>query len=102
MSLVGSTHLRSCRHTVAGLWRYSRHPNFFGEQLWWWSLGMWSVVCGQPWMLVGTVFNTLCFVPITQMTEQRMLESPERADLYRQYQRTTSVWVPWFKRTRAS
>ncbi|KXZ56334.1 hypothetical protein GPECTOR_1g295 [Gonium pectorale] len=81
-----------------GLWRYSRHPNFFGEQLWWWALGAWACVCGQPWMLVGAAFNSLCFVSITAMTEQRMLARPERAQLYRHYQQTTSVWVPWFRR----
>ncbi|GFR47281.1 hypothetical protein Agub_g8968 [Astrephomene gubernaculifera] len=81
-----------------GLWRYSRHPNFFGEQLWWWSLAAWAVLCGQPWMVVGAAFNSICFIPITLMTEQRMLQRPERADLYRHYQKTTSVWVPWFPR----
>ncbi|GIL75832.1 hypothetical protein Vretifemale_5547 [Volvox reticuliferus] len=78
-----------------GLWRYSRHPNFFGEQLWWWSLGLWAVTCGRPWMLAGAAFNTLCFIPITRMTEERMMERSERASLYRHYQRTTSVWLPW-------
>ncbi|GLC50475.1 hypothetical protein PLESTB_000383300 [Pleodorina starrii] len=85
-----------------GLWRYSRHPNFFGEQLWWWSLGMWAVLCGQPWMLVGAAFNTLCFIPITRMTEARMLERPERTSVYRHYQLTTSVWLPWPKRAAVS
>ncbi|KAG2493345.1 hypothetical protein HYH03_008478 [Edaphochlamys debaryana] len=82
----------------SGLWRYSRHPNFFGEQLWWWSLAMWgALVCGQPWMTLGAAFNTLCFVPITRMNEDRMLERRSRAEAYVRYQLTTSAWVPWFK-----
>ena len=28
---------------ATGLWKYSRHPNYFGEQLWWWSLALFSV-----------------------------------------------------------
>ncbi|PNH11097.1 hypothetical protein TSOC_002076, partial [Tetrabaena socialis] len=80
-----------------GLWRFSRHPNYFGEQLWWWSLAAWACVCGQPWMVVGAAFNTVCLVGVTRMTEARMLERPERAELYRHYQRCVSVWVPWFR-----
>ncbi|PNW80625.1 hypothetical protein CHLRE_07g325450v5 [Chlamydomonas reinhardtii] len=78
-----------------GLWRYSRHPNFFGEQLWWWALASWAVLLGQPWMVVGAAFNTLCFFPITWMTEARMLERSERRPFYQHYMSTTSMWVPW-------
>jgi steroid 5-alpha reductase family enzyme len=80
----------------AGLWRYSRHPNYFGEQLWWWSLGVFAVNVGQPWALLGALFNSLCMVGVTRLTEARMLARPERAALYREYQNRTSVWIPWF------
>lgn len=79
-----------------GLWRYSRHPNYFGEQLWWWSLGLFAVIVSQPWALGGALFNTLCMVGVTQLTEARIVQRQERAALYRDYQRRTSVWVPWF------
>ncbi|KAK9903260.1 hypothetical protein WJX75_001027 [Coccomyxa subellipsoidea] len=79
-----------------GLWRYSRHPNYFGEQLWWWSLGVFAVNVGQPWALLGALFNSLCMVGVTRLTEARMLARPERAALYREYQNRTSVWIPWF------
>lgn len=29
-----------------GLWRYSRHPNYFGEQLWWWALALFAINVG--------------------------------------------------------
>jgi len=83
----------------SGLWRYSRHPNYFGEQLFWWALSLFAVRLGQPWMVLGTLFNSLCMIPVTMMTEGRMLARPERAELFKEYQRTTSVWVPWFKKT---
>ncbi|KAF5836113.1 hypothetical protein DUNSADRAFT_6366 [Dunaliella salina] len=83
----------------SGLWRFSRHPNYFGEQLFWWALSLFAVRLGQPWMVVGTLFNSLCMIPVTMMTEGRMLARPERAELFKEYQRTTSVWVPWFKKT---
>jgi hypothetical protein len=36
--------------------------SYFGEQLWWWGLALWAVMLGQPWMVVGTAFNSLCMV----------------------------------------
>lgn len=36
-------------------------------------------------------------VEVTRMVEKRMLDRPERAAMYKEYQQSTSVWVPWFK-----
>lgn len=78
----------------AGLWRYSRHPNYFFEQLFWWSLAVFGATAGHPWVFVGPLFNTLCMVQVTVLTEQRMLRRPERVALYKSYMRRTSAWVP--------
>ena len=75
-----------------GLWRYSRHPNYFGEQLWWWSLSLFSIQCGQPWAIAGTAFNSLILYIVTDLTENKMLEEwdAQRADLFRGYKKRTS------------
>jgi steroid 5-alpha reductase family enzyme len=78
-----------------GIWRYSRHPNYFGEQLFWWSIAGFGVVCGEPWVVVGTAFNSCVLAGVTVMTERRMLERPARRELYADYRRRTSVWIPW-------
>ncbi|XP_059634483.1 uncharacterized protein C594.04c [Cornus florida] len=80
-----------------GLWRYSRHPNYFGEQLWWWGLVVfgWNLGCG--WIFVGALINSMCLAYVTMLVEKRMLNQDYRAEAYRQYQKTTSVWIPWFK-----
>jgi steroid 5-alpha reductase family enzyme len=78
-----------------GIWRWSRHPNYFGEQLFWWAFAGFGVVVGEPWVVVGTALNTAVLAVVTVMTERRMLEVPERRDAYREYQRRTSVWLPW-------
>ena len=78
----------------AGLWRYSRHPNYFFEQLFWWSLALFGANVGAPWVFFGPLFNSACMVQVTRLTEERMLRRPERAALYRKYMRCTSVWVP--------
>jgi len=81
-----------------GIWRCSRHPNYFGEQLFWWAVGGFGAVVGEPWVLVGTAVNSAVLAAVTVMTERRMLAVPERRALYRAYQRRTSVLIPWLSR----
>jgi len=83
-----------------GIWSRSRHPNYFGEQLFWWSIAGFGVVCGEPWVVVGTLFNSCVLAAVTVMTERRMLEVPERRDAYAAYRARTPVWLPRI-RTRA-
>ncbi|XP_021824319.1 uncharacterized protein C594.04c [Prunus avium] len=80
-----------------GLWRYSRHPNYFGEQLWWWGLVIFAWSLGHGWAFVGSLINTMCLAYVTTLVERRMLKQDYRAEAYRRYQKTTSVWIPWFK-----
>ncbi|GMH33538.1 hypothetical protein BSKO_01372 [Bryopsis sp. KO-2023] len=79
-----------------GLWRYSRHPNYFGEQLFWWSFGMFSVRLGHWWALAGTLINSIVLGFVTVMTEERMLKGwdSDRVRLYEKYKKTTSVCIP--------
>lgn len=80
-----------------GLWQYSRHPNYFGEQLWWWGLVVFAWNLGHGWTFVGSLINSMCLAYVTVLVEQRMLKQEYRAEAYRLYQKTTSVWVPWFR-----
>ncbi|XP_034709736.1 uncharacterized protein C594.04c [Vitis riparia] len=80
-----------------GLWRYSRHPNYFGEQLWWWGLVIFGWNLGHGWTFVGSLINSMCLAYVTILVENRMLKQDYRAEAYRLYQKTTSVWIPWFK-----
>ncbi|KAK8946124.1 hypothetical protein KSP40_PGU006467 [Platanthera guangdongensis] len=80
-----------------GLWYYSRHPNYFGEQLWWWGLFVFAWNVGYGWMFVGPLANSLCLAYVTVLVERRMLKREDRADAYMHYRKTTSVWIPWFK-----
>lgn len=52
---------------------------------------------GQGWTLIGALVNTLCLVYVTILVERRMVKQEYRAEAYRAYQKTTSVWIPWFK-----
>jgi len=93
-----------------GLWGFSRHPNYFGEQLWWWAFALLGVSAGDWWVLAGPLFNSVVFWQkirwsrVTLMTAERMLStwSPDRALLYKAYIRTTSVWIPMPSKTAKS
>ncbi|KAL4336717.1 hypothetical protein HN51_046491 [Arachis hypogaea] len=81
----------------SGLWHYCRHPNYFGEQLWWWGLALFSWSLGYRWSFLGALVNTMCLAYVTRLVEERMLRKEWRAESFRVYQKTTSVWVPWLK-----
>jgi len=80
----------------SGVWGYSRHPNYVGEQLWWWGLAVCSLSLGHRWSALGTLINSIVLAVVTVMTEQKMLTSwpKKRAALYQEYQRSTPVWIP--------
>jgi steroid 5-alpha reductase family enzyme len=80
-----------------GLWRYSRHPNYFFESLVWW--GFCIAALDSPWgwiTLVCPLFMLYFLLRVTgiPLTEKHSLES--RGEAYREYQRTTSRFIPWF------
>jgi len=93
-----STHQqgRVCR---SGLWRYSRHPNYFFEILTW--VGYATFASGSPgfpwgWLSPAMIAWTLVFVTGIPPAEAQALSS--KGDEYRRYQQTTSALVPWFPR----
>ncbi len=78
-----------------GPWKFSRHPNYVGEQLMWWGLGLLAAYQGRAWMLAGAVLNSICLGVATQMVEERMLKNESRRAVYQQYQREVDVWIPF-------
>ncbi|WP_236796204.1 DUF1295 domain-containing protein [Amycolatopsis sp. GM8] len=85
----------AARFVRTGLFRYSRHPNFFFEQLQWWVVfGFGAAAAGSPWQwtVAGAVLLTLLFLGSTRFTESI---SVHRYPEYAEYQRHTSALVPW-------
>lgn len=80
-----------------GLWAYSRHPNYFGEALFWWSMWLFGLSAGAPlWTIVGAVSITLMLFGFSlPMIETRMLKKRPH---YRDVQRRVSVLIPFFRR----
>jgi steroid 5-alpha reductase family enzyme len=79
----------------AGLWRYSRHPNYFFEWLIWVSYFVFG--CASPWGWIG-IISPACILYLLlrvtgiPMTEEQSVRS--KGDAYRRYQERTSAFVP--------
>lgn len=85
---------RTCRK---GLWRYSRHPNYFFEWIHWFAYPLMALPTHGVWIaLLGPMVMLLFLWKITGIpyTEKQALLS--RGDDYRNYQKTTSSFIPWF------
>ena len=83
----------------AGLWRYSRHPNYFFEWLVWCAYFAFAAASPRGWITVYCPALMLYFlfrVTGIPATEEQALRT--KGDAYREYQRTTSAFVPWFRR----
>lgn len=88
------------RWVSRGLWKYSRHPNFFGESLCWW--GLWIATLGGVsfsfWIpgIVGPIFITILLLfgsgipTVEKRARQKYGESAE----YREYRDRTSLFIP--------
>jgi steroid 5-alpha reductase family enzyme len=78
---------------TSGLWRYTRHPNYFGEVTLWWGI---FIICfsvpGSYWTVVGplTITHLILKVSGTPMLEKRFADNPE----YAEYVHNTSAFFP--------
>ncbi|MFT5734263.1 MAG: steroid 5-alpha reductase family enzyme [Planctomycetota bacterium] len=76
-----------------GLWRYSRHPNYFGESVVWWGIGAVAVSQGAYWGLLGPALITFMLLKVSgvTMTEE---DIADRRPAYREYVKATSAFIP--------
>ena len=84
------------RFLQSGLFRFSRHPNYFFELAQWWVVFLFGAVAARSvleWTVIGPFLLTLLFVGSTRFTEKISLS---RYPEYELFQRSTSAVVPWF------
>jgi steroid 5-alpha reductase family enzyme len=76
-----------------GLWRYSRHPNYFGECCVWWGFGLMALGAGAWWALASPLLITVLLLKVSGVS---LLESDigERRPEYARYVRQTNAFVP--------
>lgn len=98
---VGDAQLRRFKRNQAnrghvldtGLWRYTRHPNYFGDALLWWGFGLFSVAAGHPIGLIGPAIMTYLLIRVSgvALLEKTLHETkPE----YASYVARTSAFFP--------
>ena len=79
-----------------GLWAYTRHPNYFGDTVVWWSYLLLALAVGAWWGALGTVMMSLLIVKVSgvALTDRRMGRDGRRREGYEEYVRRTNAFFP--------
>jgi steroid 5-alpha reductase family enzyme len=77
-----------------GLWRYSRHPNYFGECCLWWGIWLVAAAAGAGWTVVSPLVMTVLLLKVSGVP---LLEKDlgRHRPGYAEYVRRTPAFVPW-------
>ena len=78
-----------------GFWKYTRHPNYFGDSAVWWSYGLFCLSAGSFLPLLGSVLMTALIIKVSgvALLERSLAEQKPQ---YRDYIESTSAFIPWF------
>jgi steroid 5-alpha reductase family enzyme len=79
-----------------GLWRYTRHPNYFGDTAVWWSFLLLALAVGAWWGAAGTLLMSFLIVKVSgvALTDRRMARSGSTREGYDEYVRRTNAFFP--------
>lgn len=80
-----------------GVWRYTRHPNYFGDATQWWAFYALAAIASGFWTIFSPILMTglLLRVSGVALLERTLKETKPG---YREYVESTSAFVPWFPR----
>ncbi|MEW6084390.1 MAG: DUF1295 domain-containing protein [Chloroflexota bacterium] len=81
---------------TTGLWKYSRHPNYFGEAAVWWGIYIIALAAGAWWTIFSPILMTWLLLRVSgvAMLERTMQSKPG----YEEYMKNTSAFFPWFSK----
>ncbi len=78
-----------------GVWRYTRHPNYFGDSVQWWAYYLIALAAGGGWTIFSPMIMTGLLMRVSGVT---LLEKTlkETKPGYKVYVESTSEFIPWF------
>lgn len=78
-----------------GLWKYTRHPNYFGDSAVWWSYAIFSIAAGSYWTIIGSIIMTALIIKVSGVA---LLEKSlkDKKPEYMEYIQKTNSFLPWF------
>lgn len=80
---------------TSGVWRYTRHPNYFGDAAQWWGYFLLAVSAGGWWTIYSPLLMTWLLLKVSGVALlERSLQDTKPG--YQEYMRTTSAFFPWF------
>lgn len=82
-----------------GLWKYSRHPNYFFESVIWWGYYLLFIGSGIWWGIYAPLIILHLLLNVTGVPPSEEQALKNRGDDYRRYQAVTSRFIPWFPKT---
>ena len=79
-----------------GFWRYTRHPNYFGDTLVWWAFFLLALSTGAWWSAAGSLAMTLFIVKVSgvALTDRNMASGGSSRAGYEEYVRRTNAFIP--------
>ena len=82
---------------TTGFWRFTRHPNYFGDACVWWGFALFSIAAGSYWPLLSSLLMTLLLLKVSgvAMLEKTLTTTKPG---YSEYIRTTNAFLPWMPR----
>jgi steroid 5-alpha reductase family enzyme len=90
--------VRDSETLTSGLWRYSRHPNYFGECCVWCGWVIFAIPAASaatlPWLLLAPIIMIALLLKLSGISHMERGITQRRPD-YRQYIETTSAFIPW-------
>lgn len=80
-----------------GVWRYTRHPNYFGDSAQWWGFYLIALAAGGWWTIFSPILMTYLLVKVSgvALLEKSLIQNKPG---YKEYAESTNAFIPWFPR----